>query len=65
MGALEGKVAIVAGGTSGIGARIAELFVEEGASTVIAGAFAKRARRWRTLGKSAAFVQTDVPRRTR
>jgi NAD(P)-dependent dehydrogenase (short-subunit alcohol dehydrogenase family) len=58
---LEGKVVVVSGGTSGIGARIAELFVAEGASVVVAGRRSDRgAMLARTLGNTASFVRTDV-----
>ena len=58
---LEGKVAIITGGTSGIGYRTVEIFVEQGARVLIAArsedvgqALADR------LGDSAFFVRTDV-----
>lgn len=37
MGMLDGKIAIITGATSGIGERSAELFIEEGATVVLAG----------------------------
>ena len=58
---LEDKVAIITGGTSGIGERTAEIFVEQGAFVVIAGRSSEKgdaiARR---LGEHALFVRTDV-----
>jgi NAD(P)-dependent dehydrogenase (short-subunit alcohol dehydrogenase family) len=59
MGALDGKVAIVTGGTSGIGERIVELFVEEGARVVVA---ARREQEGAALEDrlGVRFIRTDV-----
>src|SRR5258708_5641915 len=54
MGKLEGKVAVITGGSSGIGLATAKRFVEEGAHVVITG------RRENELKEAAAFIKRNV-----
>lgn len=61
MGVLDGKVAVVVGGTSGIGAQTATLFAAEGAQVVVAGRRQEQgAKIVAELGGPTTFVRTDV-----
>ena len=61
MGKLQGSVALITGGTEGIGLAIARLFVEEGAYLFITG---RRQRELdqavKTIGENVAGIQGDV-----
>lgn len=63
MGILEGKVAIVTGASKGIGAGIAKVFAEEGATLVLAARGAdvlERAEELRQQGAEVHAVRCDV-----
>ena len=64
MGELDGKVAIITGGGTGIGKGIGRAFVREGAKLVIASRNARTletaAEEFRSLGGTVLVVPTDV-----
>ena len=64
MGEFEGKVALITGGTSGIGTATAEAFAKEGAKVVVTGRREDKGseviEKINTDGGEAIFVKTDI-----
>ena len=67
MGRLENKIALITGGTSGIGFACAERFAEEGAAVIMASRGEERGEEaeasLRSQGYNASFIPCDVSNR--
>src|SRR6476661_8018969 len=62
-GRVEGKVAVITGAASGIGAATARRFVDEGAQVVVADLQVEAGKALAAeLGPAARFAETDVTR---
>ena len=61
MARLEGKVALITGGTSGIGADTARLFSQEGAKVIIVGRSEEKGNSLANdLGKDVVYKKADI-----
>ena len=61
MGKLDNKVALITGGTSGIGAETARLFIEQGAQVVISGRSEEKGTKLaKVLGENAHYCLSDI-----
>src|SRR5207237_10854487 len=66
-GTLEGKVAIITGGSRGIGAEVGARLAEDGAAVVVSGRDGERLQRtvreWETQGRAVLGVVADAASR--
>lgn len=61
MGKLDNKIAVITGGTSGIGLATAQLFIEEGAKVIVTGRNPETLNQAKTiLGSGADVIAADT-----